>query len=71
MAQMRLNMGQLQSELDESALNNTLLNMKYMTLYQQSEDLKSTLDTQNTGMQMFTLKYTELETSMEDLKTNS
>ena len=71
MAQMRLNMGQLQSELDESALNNTLLNMKYMTLYQQSEDLKSTLDTQNAGMQMFTLKYTELETSMEALKTNS
>ena len=71
MAQMRLNMGKLQSELDEIALNNTLLNMKYMTLYQQSEDLKSTLDTQNTGMQMFTLKYTELETSMEDLKTNS
>ena len=71
MAQMRLNMGKLQSELDEIALNNTLLNMKYMTLYQQSEDLKSTLDTQNTGMQMFTLKYIELETSMEDLKTNS
>ena len=71
MAQMRLNMGKLQSELDEIALNNTLLNMKYMTLYQQSEDLKSTLDTQNAGMQMFTLKYTELETSMEALKTNS
>ena len=71
MAQMRLNMGKLQSELDEIALNNTLLNMKYMTLYQQSEDLKSTLNTQNAGMQMFTLKYTELETSMEALKTNS